>query len=79
VTLEKGFFTEHQVKVFCYNQQVTDSLTDSIHQAALAARVPVVGVYETMPVPGYDYQSWMMAEFDAIKKAIVTGVSTQHL
>jgi zinc/manganese transport system substrate-binding protein len=41
--------------------------------------VPVVGVYETMPVPGYDYQSWMMAELNAIKKAITTGVSTQHL
>ena len=26
VSLENGFFTKHQVKVFCYNQQVTDSL-----------------------------------------------------
>jgi zinc/manganese transport system substrate-binding protein len=79
VSLEQGFFTKHQVKVFCYNQQVTDPLTDSIRQAALAAHVPVVGVYETMPVPGYDYQSWMMAELNAIKKAVTTGVSTQHL
>jgi zinc/manganese transport system substrate-binding protein len=79
VSLEKGFFTKHQVKVFCYNQQVTDPLTDSIRQTALAAGVPVVGVYETMPVPGYDYQSWMMAELNAIKKAITTGSSTQHL
>ncbi len=79
VSLEKGFFTKHQVKVFCYNQQVTDSLTDSIRQTALSADVPVVGVYETMPVPGYDYQSWMMAELNAIKKAITTGSSTQHL
>jgi zinc/manganese transport system substrate-binding protein len=79
VSLEKGFFTKHQVKVFCYNQQVTDPLTDSIRQDALAAHVPVVGVYETMPVPGYDYQTWMMAELDAIKKAITTGASAQHL
>jgi zinc/manganese transport system substrate-binding protein len=79
VSLEKGFFTKHQVKVFCYNQQVTDPLTDSIRQTALAAGVPVVGVYETMPVPGYDYQSWMMAELNAIQKAIATGASTQHL
>jgi zinc/manganese transport system substrate-binding protein len=79
VSLEKGFFTKHQVKVFCYNQQVTDPLTDSIRQTALSAGVPVVGVYETMPVPGYDYQSWMMAELNAIQKAITTGVSTQHL
>jgi zinc/manganese transport system substrate-binding protein len=79
VSLEKGFFTNHQVKVFCYNQQVTDPLTDSIRQTALSAGVPVVGVYETMPVPGYDYQTWMMAELKAIQKAITTGASTQHL
>ncbi|MGH9091397.1 MAG: metal ABC transporter solute-binding protein, Zn/Mn family [Acidimicrobiales bacterium] len=79
VSLEKGFFTKHTVKVFCYNQQVTDPLTDSIRQTALQAGVPVVGVYETMPVPGYDYQSWMMAELDAIKRAVTTGASTQHL
>ncbi len=79
VSLEKGFFTKHQVKVFCYNQQVTDSLTDSIRQTALSAGVPVVGVYETMPVPGYDYQTWMMAELNSIEKAITTGASTQHL
>ncbi len=79
VSLEKGFFTNHQVKVFCYNQQVTDPLTDSIRQTALAAGVPVVGVYETMPVPGYDYQSWMMAELNSVEKAITTGASTQHL
>ncbi len=79
VSLEKGFFTKHQVKVFCYNQQVTDALTDSIRQTALQAGVPVVGVYETMPVPGYDYQSWMMAELNAIQKAVTTGASTQRL
>jgi zinc/manganese transport system substrate-binding protein len=79
VSLEKGFFTKHQVKVFCYNQQVTDALTDSIRQDAEKASVPVVGVYETMPVPGYDYQSWMMAELNAVQKAITTGASTEHL
>jgi zinc/manganese transport system substrate-binding protein len=79
VSLENGFFARHQAKVFCYNQQVTDALTDSIRQTALKAGVPVVGVYETMPTPGYDYQSWMTAEVAAIEKAITTGASTQHL
>lgn len=79
VALEKGFFTKHQVKVFCYNQQVTDPLTDSIRQTALSAGVPVVGVYETMPTPGYNYQSWMMAELNAIEKAVTSGQSTQRL
>jgi zinc/manganese transport system substrate-binding protein len=79
VSLEKGFLTKHQVRVFCYNQQVTDPLTDSIRQSALRAGIPVVAVYETMPVPGYDYQTWMMAELDAIQRAVTTGASTQKL
>ena len=79
VTLENGFFTRHTVKVFCYNEQVVDALTTSIRLGALKAGVPVVGVYETMPTPGYDYQSWMLAEVDAIQKAVKDGVSTQHL
>ena len=79
ITLEKGFFTKHAVKVFCYNQQVVDSLTTSIRQTAQSAGVPVAGVYETMPTPGYDYQSWMLAEVAAIKAAVVHGTSTEHL
>jgi len=79
VSLEEGFFTKHQVKVFCYNQQVTDPLTNSIRETALKAGVPVVGVYETMPTPGYDYQSWMMAELDAIQRAVTSRASTQRL
>ncbi len=79
VSLEDGFFTKHQVKVFCYNQQVVDALTTSIRQTAEGAGVPVVGVYETMPTPGYDYQKWMLAEVNAIKHALTSGVSTEHL
>jgi zinc/manganese transport system substrate-binding protein len=79
ISLENGYFTKHQVKVFCYNQQVVDALTTSIRQTALKSGVPVVGVYETMPTPGYDYQSWMLAEIHAIEKAITTKVSTQKL
>jgi zinc/manganese transport system substrate-binding protein len=79
VTLEDGFFTKHEVKVFCYNQQVVDALTTSIREAAVRADVPVVGVYETMPTPGYDFQTWMEAEVSAISSAVVHGKSTQKL
>jgi zinc/manganese transport system substrate-binding protein len=79
VALENGFFTKHQVKVFCYNQQVVDSLTASIRATAERAHVAVVGVYETMPVPGYDYQRWMLAETDAIEAAVAHGTSTLKL
>jgi zinc/manganese transport system substrate-binding protein len=79
ISLENGFFTKHMVKVFCYNQQVVDALTTSIRQTAIKAGIPVVGVYETMPTPGYRYQSWMLAEVQAIQKAVSTKVSTQKL
>jgi zinc/manganese transport system substrate-binding protein len=79
ITLENGFFTKHAVKVFCYNQQVVDSLTTSIRDTARSAGVPVVGVYETMPTPGYDYQTWMQAEVAAIKAAVVHKTSTERL
>jgi zinc/manganese transport system substrate-binding protein len=79
VTLEDGFFTNHTAKAFVYNEQVIDSLTTSIRVGALKAGVPVVGVYETMPTPGYDYQSWMLAEVTAIERAVEDRVSTEHL
>jgi len=79
ISLENELFGRHEVKVFCYNQQVVDALTTSIRQNAEKNGVPVVGVYETMPTPGYDYQSWMLAETLAIQKAVQSRVSTEHL
>jgi zinc/manganese transport system substrate-binding protein len=79
IALENSFFTQHKVKAFAYNQQVVSALTTSIRQSALKARVPVVGVYETMPTPGYSYQSWMLAEVEALQKAVASKVSTQRL
>jgi zinc/manganese transport system substrate-binding protein len=79
IALENGFFSNHTVKVFCYNQQVVDALTTSIRETALKDGVPVVGVYETMPTPGYDYQSWMLAEVNALTKAVADKISTQKL
>jgi zinc/manganese transport system substrate-binding protein len=79
VATERSLFTDHKVKVFLYNQQVTDPLTDSLITLANQNHIPVVGVYETMPVPGYDYQTWMLAEVQDLTKAVTAGVSTQHL
>jgi zinc/manganese transport system substrate-binding protein len=78
IALVNSFFSQHKVAVFAYNQQVTDALTASIKQSAVSNGVPVVGVYETMP-PGYDYQTWMLAEVNAIEKAVTSKISTQRL
>ena len=79
VTHQEDLFSAHKVKVFVHNAQVTSPLTESFVQDAKHAGVPVVGVYETMPVPGYDYQSWMLAEVKAIERAVREGVSTEKL
>jgi zinc/manganese transport system substrate-binding protein len=79
VSLQDGLFSGHRVKVFLYNQQVTDSLTQSFLSQARKDGIPVVGVYETMPTPGYDYQSWMLAETRALQQAVTDKISTQKL
>jgi len=79
VSLQDGLFSGHKVKVFLYNQQVTDSLTASFLAKARHDGIPVVGVYETMPEPGYTYQSWMMAETAALQRAVQHGISTERL
>ncbi len=79
VSLQSELFSGHKVKVFVHNEQVTDSLTESFVQAAKRAGIPVVGVYETMPTPGYDYQSWMLAEVKSLERAVAQHLSTEKL
>ena len=79
VTKQNSLFTGHKVKVFVYNQQVTDALTQSFLDVAKKNGIPVVGVYETMPTPGFTYQSWMLAEVKALEKAVTGKVSTETL
>jgi zinc/manganese transport system substrate-binding protein len=79
VAVQNALFTGGRVKVFLYNQQVTDAITATYLKLARANHVPVVGVYETMPTDGYTYQSWMEAELAALDKAVTTGASTGQL
>jgi zinc/manganese transport system substrate-binding protein len=58
-----------KVKVFFYNSQVTDPLTDRLLKIANAANVPVVGVSETQPA-GKTFAEWMLSQLDATEKAL---------
>ena len=75
----RALFTQHEVKALLYNQQVTDPLTRSFITLARQNQIPVVSVYETMPVPGYHFQTWMQAEVQALRAAVTGQVSTEHL
>jgi zinc/manganese transport system substrate-binding protein len=79
VATERDLLADRKVKALVYNVQVTDQLTQSLIALARASGIPVVGVYETMPQSGFDYQSWMLAEADALKNAISSATSTEHL
>lgn len=79
VSAETGLLSGHKVGALVYNQQVTDPVTQSFLGAAKSAGIPVVGVYETMPTPGYDYQTWMLAETGALTSAIAHRASTVKL
>jgi zinc/manganese transport system substrate-binding protein len=70
VATVKDLLSQHKVSALIYNEQVTDPLTQSLITLARAGHIPVVGVYETMPEPGYDYQSWMLAETSALRQAV---------
>jgi zinc/manganese transport system substrate-binding protein len=79
IAFQQNLFTHHVVKVFCYNAQVNSTVTESLRALATSSGVPVVAVYETMPTPGYDYETWMLAEIAALDKAIRTSTSTTSL
>jgi zinc/manganese transport system substrate-binding protein len=78
VTLETSLFQQHKVKALLYNQQVMDSATASFLAAARRNGIPVVGLYETMP-RGHTYQSWMLAEVQALDQAVTRKVSAEKL
>jgi zinc/manganese transport system substrate-binding protein len=79
VATEEALLSGHEVKVLVYNRQVTDTLTESFLDLARKSGIAVVGVYETLPTPGYHYQSWMLSEMTALRKAVADHVSTEQL
>jgi zinc/manganese transport system substrate-binding protein len=79
VASERDLLAGRKVRALIYNVQVTDPLTQSLIALATANGIPVVGVYETMPQPGFDYESWMLAETTALRDAMTARTSTEHL
>jgi zinc/manganese transport system substrate-binding protein len=58
-----------RVRVFFYNSQVTDSLTEHLVSLAREAGVPVIGIGETKP-PDMTYIQWMLGLIAATERAI---------
>jgi zinc/manganese transport system substrate-binding protein len=79
VSKQQQLFSDRRVSVFVYNRQVTDAITSSSLALAAKNHIPVVGVYETMPGGEYTYQTWMLAELNALDEAVTHGKSTTKL
>jgi zinc/manganese transport system substrate-binding protein len=60
---------ERKVKALIYNSQVSEKLTERLRDIAGKAKVPVIGVTETMP-PNVSFQDWVLGELDALDKAL---------
>src|SRR5258708_14052488 len=66
----RDLLTGKKVKVLFYNSQVTTPLTSDIKALAEKSGVPVVGVAETIPPEFKTYQEGMLAQLDALDKAL---------
>jgi len=60
---------ERKVKVLIYNNQVSEKLTKRLRDIAAKAKVPVIGVTETMPA-NISFQDWVLGELDILDKAL---------
>ncbi|HZP71307.1 MAG TPA: zinc ABC transporter substrate-binding protein [Pseudolabrys sp.] len=61
--------TGRKVKLLIYNSQVADPLTKRLRNIATKARIPVIGITETMPA-NVNFQDWIRGELDALDKAL---------
>jgi zinc/manganese transport system substrate-binding protein len=78
VQIEENLLKNHKVRLFVYNQQAVDTTTNALLAMARQHHIPVVGVYEVMPLH-YSYQRWMTAEVNAVYRALKYGKSTVTL
>ncbi|KAA0085274.1 ABC transporter substrate-binding protein [Mycolicibacterium sp. P9-64] len=61
---------DHQVNVLIYNTQTEGSVPQQIRSAAEAAGVPVVDVTETVPPGTTSFETWQVAQLNALAKAL---------
>ncbi len=69
VTAFENDLKTHQVRLFVYNSQASDTVAVRMEKLARASHIPVVGATETEPM-GKKYQAWMLGELDAVDRAL---------
>lgn len=62
----------HSVRLFIYNNQVINPLTQHMLNIARKEKIPVLGVNETIP-PGMTYVQWIITVLNEFKNALKNG------
>lgn len=70
VAAELALLKGRRVRLFVYNEQVTDPQTQSFLAAARQSGVAVLPVYELMPAAQKHYQDWMLSTTNDLAKAL---------
>jgi zinc/manganese transport system substrate-binding protein len=73
VSAQQALLAPGGAQVLVYNQQVTDSLTESFLALAKNEDVRVLGVYELMPAGVKSYQNWMESETAALAQDLAAS------
>ena len=69
VAAMNALMTERHIKVLLYNSQAVSPITSRVRTEAARARIPVVGVTETLP-PHRTFQQWQLAQARQLAAAL---------
>jgi zinc/manganese transport system substrate-binding protein len=71
----QNLITSHQIKVLVYNTQTVTNITDQLKAMAIANKIPIVGVSETMPLDAQTFQGWQATQLQELIKALASTSS----
>lgn len=73
VSIEETLLRDRKVKIFAYNEQVTDPQTQALLDIARQHGVRIVPVYELMPLTAKNYQDWMLQATKSLYTALAAS------
>jgi zinc/manganese transport system substrate-binding protein len=59
-----------QAKVLVYNTQTSTAVTTNVKKQAAGARIPIVGISESLQPPGASFEDWQVRQLDALTRAL---------
>jgi zinc/manganese transport system substrate-binding protein len=62
--------TSHKIKALVYNNQTVTAVTTNVKQLALANKIPLVGVSETLQPLTTTFQDWQASQLKVLETAL---------